>query len=334
MPTAPMTVRERFHATMAFQPVDRMPMVEWACWWDKTVQRWQGEGLLVSDRYDLYRHFGLDLYYQDWLATGRPGLPEPAHHGAPIVRTMDDYLRIRPFLYPMPDQERLDAWRRYADEQRRGECVFWITLEGFFWFPRVLLGITEHLYAFYDQPELMHRINQDLADWHLRALEQLTAVGTPDFMTFAEDLSYNHGPMLSKTLFDEFLLPYYRQVVPALKERGILPIVDSDGQIEAPAPWFLNAGIEGILPLERQAGVDLARLRQQYPRLKFIGGFDKMTMPQGETAMRAEFERLLPVAQQGGCIISVDHQTPPGVSLAHYRTYLRLLAEYANRVGR
>lgn len=334
MPTAPMTVRDRFHATMAFQPVDRMPMIEWAIWWDKTLERWQGEGLPVSDRYDLYRYFGLDLYYQDWLPPAGPGLPAPAHHGAPIVRSMDEYLRIRPFLYPLPEPERLNTWRRYAEEQRRGECVFWISLEGFFWFPRRLLGIAEHLYAFYDQPELLHRINQDLADWHLRVLEPLTAICTPDFMTFGEDLSYNHGPMLSQGLFDEFLLPYYRQVVPVLKAHGILPIVDSDGQIEEPAPWFLNAEIEGILPLERQAGVDLARLRERHPRLKFIGGFDKMTMPQGEAAMRAEFERLLPVARQGGCILSVDHQTPPGVSLAQYRTYLRLLAEYAARVGR
>jgi hypothetical protein len=34
----------------------------------------------------------------------------------------------------------------------------------------------------------------------------------------------------------------------------------------------------------------------------------------------------------GGFIPSVDHQTPPGVSLEQYRVYLRLLAEYV-RIG-
>ena len=47
--------------------------------------------------------------------------------------------------------------------------------------------------------------------------------------------------------------------------------------------------------------------------------------------MRAEFERLVPLMKTGGFIPSVDHQTPPGVSLEHYRTYLRLLDEYATR---
>ena len=64
-----------------------------------------------------------------------------------------------------------------------------------------------------------------------------------------------------------------------------------------------------------------------------IGHFDKMTMNRGEAAMRAEFERLLPLMKTGGFIPSVDHQTPPGVSLDQYRSYLRLLEEYTAMTG-
>lgn len=45
--------------------------------------------------------------------------------------------------------------------------------------------------------------------------------------------------------------------------------------------------------------------------------------------MRAEFERLMPVMKTGGFIPSVDHQTPPAVSMEQYRLSLRLLDEYA-----
>jgi len=44
--------------------------------------------------------------------------------------------------------------------------------------------------------------------------------------------------------------------------------------------------------------------------------------------MRAEFERLRPLMKTGGFIPSVDHQTPPGVSIDQYRSYLKLLFEY------
>jgi hypothetical protein len=328
-----MTVRERFRAVMGFQPFDRLPIVEWAGWWDQTVERWHGEGLprQITDRYDICRHFGLDVWLQDWLRPRDSTCPKPPSHGAGILANLDDYERLREHLFRWPiDRGR---WRQWAEVQRRGEAVLWFTVDGFFWFPRTLLGIERHLYAFYDQPELLHRMNGELADWICRVTDEVCEVCTPDFMTFAEDMSYNHGPMLSKELFEEFMLPYYRRVVPRLKERGILAIIDSDGDVTVPAAWFAEAGLDGILPLEHQAGVEVAALREKHPRMRFIGCYDKMAMSRGETAMRAEFERLLPVASTGGLIVSCDHQTPPGVSYDEYRLYLRLFEEYAAMAG-
>ena len=61
-----------------------------------------------------------------------------------------------------------------------------------------------------------------------------------------------------------------------------------------------------------------------------LGGFAKMVMSKGEGAMREEFERLLPVMKSGGNLPSVDHQTPPGVSLENDKILLRLFEEYAH----
>ena len=330
-----MSTRERFHAVMDFRPFDRLPLLEWAGWWNKTIDRWHGEGLPVelTDRYAICRHFGLDVYLQDWVGVCGPDCPRPVAHGSGIIESEADYERILPQLYP---QEPVDAetWRARAKQQDRGEVVLWFTVDGFFWFARRLLGIERHLYAFYDQPRLMHRINSDLAEWILLVIEQICSICTPDFVTFAEDMSYNNGPMLSEQLFDEFMSPYYDRIIPDLRKRGIMPIIDSDGDIATPAHWFWRAGLEAILPLERQAGVDIASLRAEHPSMKFIGHFDKMTMNKGEDTMRGEFERLLPTAAKGGFLISCDHQTPPGVSLENYQVYLELFREYAAKAGR
>jgi uroporphyrinogen-III decarboxylase len=201
-------------------------------------------------------------------------------------------------------------------------------LEGHFWFPRTLMGFTKISLAFYDQPELIHRINRDLTEYNLAILDLVAKSCLPTFATIAEDMSYNHGPMISQRHFDEFIAPYYRQIVPRLQEMGACVLVDTDGDVTRLAPWLLREGIHGVLPLERQAGVDGTALRSQFPALRMVGHFDKMTMPRGEAAMRAEFERLRPLVKSGGFIPSVDHQTPPGVSLEQYRTYVRLLEEY------
>jgi hypothetical protein len=328
-----MNTRERFHAVMNFQPFDRLPLLEWAGWWDKTIDRWHAEGLPpeLTDRYEICRHFGLDLYKQSWVPVTKEGFPSPASHGAGVIQDEAGYEALLPYLYPRDFY--VDHWREWAGKHAAGEVVLWFSVSGFFWFPRTLLGIERHLSAFYDQPELMHRMNTDLAEWMLHVIDRLCEIATPDFMTFGEDMSYNHGPMLSKDLFDEFCRPYYDRVIPVLRERGILPIIDSDGDIAKPAHWFAEAGLGGILPLERQAGVDIAKLRSEHPRMHFIGQYDKMVMNRGEQAMRTEFERLLPTAAGGGYLISCDHQTPPGVSYQEYKLYINLFGEYAARAG-
>ena len=291
-----MKTRERIQRILNFESPDRLPVIEWAVWWDQTVKRWEGEGLPRGlSNIELQEYFGLDLLVQQWFS---------------------------PFLFD-----------RYTQKHETGEAAFWFTLEGFFWFPRTLLGIEPHLYAFYDRPELLHRMNQDQVDFSLRLLERLFRRYRPEFMTFAEDLSYNHGPMLSRELFDEFLVPCYRQLIPVLHEHGVKVFVDSDGDVSECLGWFRDAGFDGILPLERMAGVDVRSLRERYPDMLFLGAFDKTVMHRGEEAIRREFERLMPVARRGGFIPGCDHQTPPEVSLRDYRLYLALYREYAGRLN-
>jgi len=322
---------ERFRAVCNFQSVDRLPRWEWAMWWDQTIARWHGEGLprglQFGQVFDIAQHFGLDPYQQFWFSTTASTIEATQHHVEGMVSTMDDYLRIRPRLFP-DHAAAIAGMAAWAARQQRGEAVVWATVEGFFWFPRTLMGFEKMMYAYVDEPELIHRINADLLEFNLRLLDRMFDVCVPTFMTIAEDMSYNHGPMISQRTFEEFVAPYYRELMPRLQERGIALFMDTDGDVTLLVPWLKALGVQGVLPLERQAGVDGLKLRQQFPDLLMIGHFDKMTMPRGEAAMRAEFERLVPLMQSGGFIPSVDHQTPPGVALENYRIYLRLLNEY------
>lgn len=326
----PETVRSRFRKVMAGEmPEDRLPVIEWATWWSLTLERWNQEGMPALDKSGVKRYFGLDVDYECWFPQFAPGAPP--RQGPYWVEDEADYDALRPYLYPDPVPFNRDEWRRCAAEQERGEAIVWITLEGFFWWPRALLGIEPHLYAFHDRPDLMQRINDDQTAYQVRCLDAFCEICTPDFMTFAEDMSYNHGPMISRARFDDIMAPYYRRIVPRLKERGILAMIDSDGDVEPLISWFEHVGLDGILPLERMAGVDVNRVRANHPEWKMIGAFDKTVMHLGEAAMREEFERLLPVMRSGGFIPSVDHQTPPAVSMDDYRLYLKLLREYAVR---
>lgn len=330
-----MNSRERFQAVFNNTlPDDRLPMIEWASWWwDRTIVEWQKQGLPADlGFHDVAPYLHLDQHYQFWFPHRRSDCPQPAFNGGPIAEDEEEYEKILPYLYPLDEVEaHLQVMRSKKEGHDKGEYPVWFSLDGGFWFPRTILGIENHLYSFYDQPELYHRMLDDLAEFQLKVLERVYEILTPDFMTFGEDMSYNNGPMISEDSFDEFLLPYYNKIVPYIKEHGTKVIVDTDGDVSKMIPWLMRAGIEGVLPLERQAGVDVAALRELYPKFIFIGAFDKMTMRRGVEDMRGEFERLLPVMKTGGFIPSVDHQTPPDVPLQRYRIYVEMLREYAEK---
>ncbi len=327
---------DAFKKILNFEKSDRYPIMEWASWWDKTIDRWIEDGLPAGlNGVEIMEYFELDLHYQDWIHSVGPKCRQPESHGAAVIRSYDDYYdNVLPnlFQFPLVDNDwkivQPGKWEKFAADHEDGKAALWFTVDGFFWLPRVLFGIENHLFAFYDCPEIMHDINRRNAEWIIKIVDEICTYCLPEFMTFAEDMSYNNGMMIGKNLFDEFMLPYYKEVIPHIKSKGIKVIIDSDGDITEGSKWFAEAGIEGILPLERQAGVDLNKLRKINPDQIYIGHFDKMVMDKGEDALRNEFERLMPTVEQGGYIISCDHQTPPNVSLEDYKLYIKLLKEY------
>ena len=329
-----MTNRERIVNTLNFKPVDRLPVIEIMPWWDKTITRWEAEGLVKTKypHHDIGAYWGLDDHRQFWIISRDLELREfvmPDTKG--FIKTEEDYERILPYLYPEDAvmgnwiEDELHAVKSAHDA---GDIAVWFTLDGYFWWPRMLFGIELHLYSFYEEPELYQRICKDLLGYHLRVIEEICSVIKPDFMTIAEDMSYNNGPMISRKMFDTFIRPHYEVLVPALKKHNIKVIVDTDGDCEMLIPWLTDTGVDGILPIECQSGSDVNILREKYPDLVMIGGFNKTVMKNGEAAMRKEFERIAPAMKTGGFIPSVDHQTPPDVSMENYKIYRKLQDEF------
>ena len=326
------SVSERFKAVMLDGDLSKgLPIIEWAPWWDKTLAAWQAAGL--DPQIDPQAHFGLDGIFDVYVPWWRPGIPELTEYGQGRITDMGSYEKLRPYMFAemQLDKATIDHW---AAQRKAGTALMRFAIEGPFWFPRTLFGIEPHLYAFYTQPDLMKRIIDEHTEWTIKIIHELLDQNEFDFMTFAEDLSYNHGPMISLDLMDQYLAPFYKRVVPELHKRGVMTIVDSDGQIEDLVAWFAGVGIDGILPLERMAGVDVCRIRERHPKFKMLGGFDKTVMHKGEAAMRAEFERIKPAVLKGYYVPSCDHQTPPAVTMEDYAIYVRLLKEFSAEVAR
>ena len=109
--------------------------------------------------------------------------------------------------------------------------------------------------------------------------------------------------------------------------------MDTDGDFRRLIPNFTNVGVDGFLPVDVNAGVDIVSVREQYPRLQFVGGYNKLRIANGHEAIDQEFERLLPVVRQGGYLPGADHQVAPSTPLEHYRYYVGRLKEVMTQAG-
>lgn len=133
-----MNVREQFHAIMDGAPVDGMPVLEWAYWWDKTLDGWYSEGLPkgLDDR-QMQDYFGLAHHKQFWLAHKAEGCPKDASHGSGIITDESDYDAVRPYLLPENAVSRLASQlNALRAPHESGDTLVWYTLDGAFWWPR------------------------------------------------------------------------------------------------------------------------------------------------------------------------------------------------------
>jgi hypothetical protein len=169
-----MTTRERFQKVMNGDPsVDQSPVLEWATWWDKTLDFWEKEGMPAGmDAQALYRYFGLDSNIQFWFNTFTKECPRPSvlEH---VIEGEEDYDRVRPHLLPDDSVEQcLDGIKKAMKPHDDGSALVWYTLDGYFWYTRELFGDEENLCSFYTQPELRRRISEDLLAWQLKTVDK------------------------------------------------------------------------------------------------------------------------------------------------------------------
>jgi uroporphyrinogen-III decarboxylase len=365
-----MTNRERFRAAMAFEPLDRPCHVEWG-FWEETHARWLQEGLpeqvtypafaYLSGASDLFRHF--DVLRFGYLLPGQYYLPpfpvqvleEDEHYRLErnergvLVRTNKANRTIPQFLdYPvksLPDYEALRErlrpqmelrypadWPQLARAMREQQHTLVCThMDGFFAYPRELMGLEGLLYALYDDPGLIRALVRDRLDFYREVYERAIRDTAPDFAFLWEDMCYRGGPLLSPEMFREYLLPAYRELTGFLRGLGVRNIiVDSDGNVTQLLPLWLEGGVTGVLPFEVRAGMDVVKLGEQFPTLQILGGIDKTEVARGPAAIDAELARVLPaMGRRGGYCTALDHWVPPQISLEDYRYFVARVRSYA-----
>ena len=365
-----MNAGERRRATYELEPVDHLVRREFYIW-PEAIERWKQEGLPEDyDERNLFNfdpvgtaHVGLNLGWceppffptfeervveaqgtteiiQDtagrWLRvfTGRRHGFMPDYVKHPVTCPSDWENEVAPRLDPHDARryEGLDDKCAQADQQRAdASAMVYQGMVGGYMYLRALVGPEDLLYAFYDQPQLIHTMMQrwvELMDTGLAKIQQRVAI---DELGLGEDICYNHGLLISPDMVREFLLPYYQQVVGqarARQTRKLYFYVDTDGWADPAVPLYIDAGMDVMAPWEVASGCDVVQAGRQWPHLVLSGGIDKRVLADTTHAIDRHLEYIIPpMVERGGYIPTCDHGVPDNVSLANYLHYRRRMCE-------
>lgn len=204
---------------------------------------------------------------------------------------------------------------------------------GFFGILRSLFGEPQIYYIYYDNPELIHKINSYLCDLWINLFSEILLEVDVDCAFFWEDMAGRQGSLISKEMFKEFMTPYYKKITDFLNSKGIKHmIVDTDGNVDELIPLFIECGVNGMFPFEVQAGCDIVKIRKKYPEFLIMGGLDKRVLAQSKEKIDIELKEKLPyMLKMGGFIPYADHAIPPDVSWENFKYYRYRIKEYIGK---
>jgi uroporphyrinogen decarboxylase len=331
------------------------------CFWTETVDAWIARGELPAGT-DAMAHYGFDPqpilpgsgfalplsgppvqerlcredgHTQIWendlgqvwrIRTDGASMPQWLRF--PVESARDWQEKIAPRL--RPDEQSYGDLEARSPEFRDNDDPNGLWLYGLYAFWRNYWGEVNCAYAFYDEPETLHAMARTWLEVTCTRTTHILERVRADYLFLHEDMAFKNGPLIGPRLFDEFMMPYYRELLSHLRGHGMHRfMIDSDGNNGPLLQKFIAAGINGLYPFEIAAGCDPIAFRREHPDFFIWGALDKRVLNGSKADIAREVYDKVPVLWASGRYVpSLDHSCPH-CPRENFEYYLELVRELA-----
>jgi hypothetical protein len=350
-----MTDRERFNAQMHYRSVDRCFNTEFGFWQENYHQWPLFKDNNITGHKQAHEFLGMDkietIGGSVWMNPGferkvigetenkqiiqddngvkgeipKDGHSTIPHYTDPAVKTPEDWYRIKKerFRINIP-QRTIDIEKLQKEHPADRDYPLGVSCGSMIGKIRDLLTLQGLAYAVYDYPDMVEDMVETCCLLAEHSLDQLLPHFDFDFACGWEDISCNSGPLISMDFFQKVIVPRYKRIGKKLREFNIdIWYTDSDGDIRAMIPGFLQAGLNTMFPWEVNGCKHPGKSLDKYGKdLRIMGGVDKMVLRAGKEAIQEYLESLTSYVKRGGFIPHCDHRCPPDVTPENYLYYL------------
>ncbi len=244
---------------------------------------------------------------------GFPG-PFPVHDEEHIA--LKDVTKWEKTLtYPRVDFP-AEEWAKYDEEVNqidRNEYFFAaMSFPGIFEQLHYLMGMTQTLMNFYEEPEAMHDLIDYIVEYNVRRAEEIAKYQKPDMLFQSDDWGSSNNSFMSVDMFEEFIVPAYLKLNKTWRDNGVELIVHhSDSYAANLVPSMIDMGIDiwqGVLSTN-----DPEYLVKTYGgKISFMGGVDNSEIDVEDWSAGAIEEKVRSTCQACGKLYFIPCMTQGG----------------------
>jgi len=337
-PADGMTSLDRVLAVLRHREPDRVPHFEWVI--DKGVIAALTGGGSYWDLVEL-----LDI---DAVMVG-PAYRKQAIEGGLVldewnsVRTIghDDYALVVEDRVPIKSEADLAHWQapdpddpyryepiRLAVERFGGQRAIILQMRDVWSGVRDYMGYERALVNMIEAPEMVQAVVERCVDHYIRIIQRAAELGV-NIVFSGDDIADARGPLFSPRLWQRLLLPHYRRLVAAIHDAGLYHWKHSDGNLYPFLDSIVDAGTDGIDPIDPMGGMELSVVKARYGhRVAIKGNVDQLELLAHGPAAAVE-ERvkacIRAAATGGGYVCSSSNSIHSGVDPQLYRVMVEAI---------
>jgi uroporphyrinogen decarboxylase len=291
------------------------------------------EGILYKKSGPVSKDGEYELFYDQWgnLLRQRKGatFSETVKN---VIETYDDLDALQ-FDDPADDQRYDEYLLEIESEQKAGRLPF-SKIGGIYCRSQFMRREDRLLMDMAMEENFCHELFTRVSEFLTQiALESLRRADTWEAGIWVCDDSANKlTPMFSPAMWEKYLLPNYKKMIDTLHAHGCKNVLfHSDGNIAPFLDLLVEAGFNGLNPLEPRCELDLVKLRNRYGnKFVFFGGIcNTEILPRGDKKeIEAHVRPLIELGRDGGLIIG-SASIGDDISPETYDYYISLLEKFA-----
>ncbi len=357
------TGREAIANMLAKKPADHVPHTDGP--WSDTLRKWVTQGMPADsngDPADPADHFAYDMAccggWFDWspklgfsetveetdewqiTRNGSGAVLKNWKHKSGTPEHIDFHMATRdiwereykPLLAPFDPRRVGDVQAARDNLARRreqgkwsfyGSTLIWENMRG-------SMGDYNMYMAMVDDPGWIRDYCRTYVDFYKQCYATLIReAGAPDGFWLYEDLGYRDRLFCSPKVLGELIFPFFKEMVDFFHSYDLPVILHSCGFQESALPLIVEAGFDGLHPMEVKAGNDVLKFAELYgDRLMFVGGLDERILENSDRAVIRKGVRdfVLGMKARGARFLyGSDHSVSTNVD---YEDYLYSLEVY------